>query len=116
MSDMYQPIYDAVRSRISNGDIGAAVRDVAWSLLDISHAKQLVQDEIVAVAYEMRRPSVLFRPTISLDGNKWCALYGSNLQDGVAGFGDTPAEAMTNFDIAFLNERPSRASRDGGEG
>lgn len=44
------------------------------------------------------RPSVEYRPEIYLDGNKWCALYGVNLQEGVAGFGDSPAEAMSEFD------------------
>lgn len=43
-------------------------------------------------------PSVLYRPRIFIDGDKWCALYGDNLQDGVAGFGDSPAEAMYDFD------------------
>lgn len=48
---------------------------------------------------EMRQlPHVLMRPTLSLDGNKWCALYGDNLQDGVAGFGDSPELAMQDFD------------------
>ena len=47
------------------------------------------------------RPSVMFRPQISIDGNQWCALYGENLQDGVAGFGDSPALAMEAFDKAF---------------
>ena len=28
----------------------------------------------------------------------WCALYGDNLQDGVAGFGRSPEEAMADFD------------------
>ena len=31
---------------------------------------------------------------ISLDGDKWCALVGENLQEGVAGFGDTPTAAI----------------------
>lgn len=43
-------------------------------------------------------PSVMFRPRLSIDGNEWCALYGDNLQDGVAGFGDSPADAMWDFD------------------
>lgn len=47
---------------------------------------------------ERMRPCVLFRPRIYLDGNMWCALYGDNLQEGVAGFGRSPAEAMTDFD------------------
>lgn len=48
------------------------------------------------------RPSVLYRPSLSIDGNKWCALYGSNLQDGVSGFGDSPDEAMFHFDKAWI--------------
>jgi len=44
------------------------------------------------------KPHVFMRPAISIDGNQWCALYGKNLQDGVCGFGDTPAEAMSDFD------------------
>jgi hypothetical protein len=32
--------------------------------------------------------------TISLDGDKWCALIGENLQDGLAGFGNSPIEAI----------------------
>lgn len=47
---------------------------------------------------ERKRPCVLFRPSISMDGNMWCALYGDNLQDGVAGFGPSPEAAMADFD------------------
>lgn len=32
--------------------------------------------------------------TIQIDGDMWCALLGENLQEGVAGFGDTPQEAL----------------------
>ena len=45
-----------------------------------------------------RAPHVLMRPAIYPDGNQWCALYGINLQEGVAGFGDTPALACADFD------------------
>lgn len=34
---------------------------------------------------------------ISLDGNKWLVLSGSNLQEGIAGFGDSVLEALRNF-------------------
>ena len=50
---------------------------------------------------EYTRPSVVFKPNISIDGNQWCALYGENLQDGVAGFGKTPEKAMLAFDMAW---------------
>lgn len=45
----------------------------------------------------MTEPSVLYRPAISIDGDQWCALYGEDLQNGVAGFGDSPADAMADF-------------------
>lgn len=117
MSDSYQPIYDAVRSRISGGDIGQAARDVLWQQFDISYQKQLLQQEINAVAYEMRRPSVVFRPTLTADGDMWCALLGENLQVGVAGFGETPEAAMAAFDQAFWKEKTPKAAfaaRSGG--
>ena len=53
------------------------------------------------------RYSVLMRPRLTIDGNQWCALYGENLQDGVAGFGDSPAAAMEDFDRAWIAKLPS---------
>lgn len=34
---------------------------------------------------------------ISLDGDRWCALVGENLQEGFAGFGNSPAGAIRNL-------------------
>lgn len=50
---------------------------------------------------ELLRPSYLYKPRLLIDGDQWCALYGENLQDGVAGFGKTPAEAYAAFDKAW---------------
>lgn len=54
------------------------------------------------------------RLNIFMDGNKWCALKGENLQTGHAGFGDTPNEAFENYakqispeDFSFI-DNPSR--------
>lgn len=58
-------------------------------------------------AWEQLRPSVVFKPALSKDGNMWCALFGDNLQVGVAGFGETPAKAMYAFDSAWLSESGS---------
>lgn len=99
--DPYQPIYDATRSRMSNGDIGAAVAD-ALREANIAHyvecAATLIGYEAARAAQAYAVPSAVYRPALSLDGDQWCALYGANLQDGVAGFGDTPALAMADFD------------------
>jgi Protein of unknown function (DUF1566) len=49
-------------------------------------------------------PSVWYRPNLCIDGNKWCAFYGENIQEGCAGFGDSPAEAMADFDAEWVRE------------
>lgn len=105
MGDSYQAIYDAVRSRISGGNVGEILADAARSAFDISHTVHLLHQEFAIAAGEMARPSVNFKPTLSRDGSQWCALLGDNLQVGLAAFGDTPAEAMLNFDVAFFKER-----------
>ena len=56
-----------------------------------------IQDELINVADFMKEPSVLYRPRLFIDGDKWCALYGENIQDGVAGFGSSPERAMLDF-------------------
>lgn len=43
------------------------------------------------------------KPRITKDGNQWCCLYGDNLQDGIAGFGDTPISAILDFNKAMYN-------------
>ena len=53
-----------------------------------------------------KRPSVYLRPSLGLDGNQWCALYGPNLMEGVAGFGDTPDDALRAFDEAMQTGAP----------
>jgi len=50
---------------------------------------------------EQLRPSTIYRPKLYMDGSWWCALYGENIQVGVSAFGETPEEAMKNFDIAW---------------
>lgn len=99
-----QTIYDAVRSKIHNGDVGAAVQEAIGSLGLDHYAGQAVECHRIALS-EQTRPSVLYRPSLAPDGNMWCALYGENLQEGVAGFGETPAKAMADFDLNWENEK-----------
>lgn len=47
---------------------------------------------------EINRPSYIHKPKLFIDRDRWCALYGDNLQDGVAGFGTSPEEACRDFD------------------
>lgn len=102
--DTYQPIYDAVRSRITNADIGSAVEAVVREA-NIAHyihqAAHAIAEEACRAAGAYTAPSAVYRPSLVMDGDQWCALYGDNLQDGVAGFGDTPEAAMRAFDKAW---------------
>ena len=99
MSDNYQAVYDAVRSRFHCGDVGEAIQSVVRNAFGcVDHQVRCVAQEYERAACEQQRPCVLFRPALYPDGNQWCALYGSDLQSGVAGFGDSPAMAMDDFD------------------
>ena len=103
MSDSYQPIFDAARMAL-RCDPGSIIESVAREAFDISWQKSRADEAILAVAMEWQRPSVLMRPALSIDGNQWCALYGANLQDGVAGFGDSPALACAAFDAEWTRK------------
>ena len=100
MSDNYQAVYDAVRSRLQGCDVGVAIQRA----FDISGLIHQASNAIQSIEFEHVRPSVLYRPSISIDGNKWIALYGDNLQDGVAGSGDSVGEAMLSFDNAWFEK------------
>lgn len=113
MSDSYQAIYDAVRSRISGGDIGQAVRDVAFQQFDISHQLAILQQEFMIAAGEMGRPCVVFKPTIQADGDAWTVLLGPDPQVGIFATGATPAEAMMNWDQEFYKGKTPDAIRLG---
>ena len=52
-------------------------------------------------AGELLAPSVRLRPKLYIDGNKWCALYGDDIQKGLVGFGNSPQKALQDFDTNF---------------
>lgn len=72
-------------------------------------ARTAIQEAANSIACEMTRPSVLYRPMLTADGTMWCVLLGSDLQEGVSGFGETPDAAMRAFDEAFLGQRTPAA-------
>lgn len=69
-------------------------------MLDSWHQDQITNRAIEAASAQ-DLPSYLYRPRLFIDGNQWCALYGENLQDGVAGFGKSPADAYHDFDLVW---------------
>jgi hypothetical protein len=70
------------------------------------YLQQLIAIETERATF-LSRPSVMLGVVPKLDGNRWCALLGSNLMDGIAGLGDSPNEAMWAFDKAWYEkEKP----------
>ena len=103
MTDNYQAVYDAVRSRFSNFD-GRFLTEEIVHRFDFSHQAEIIKQDFLNVSYEMQRPSVLFKPRVFMDGNSWCALLGDDMQNGVVGFGNSPEEATVDFDIAWYKK------------
>lgn len=100
----YQAVYDAVRSKMSYLSTSVLIDRIA-SCFDFSCQISAMFESIEC---ESIRPCVMMKPKISIDGNRWCVLYGDNLQDGVAGFGDSPAKAMIDFDRNWLQTLSSK--------
>ena len=77
-------------------------QDSHMAMSSITHWAEMTAENVrlcfTELVSEQMRPSVTMRPAISIDGNQWCALYGEDLQRGVAGFGDSPEQAMLAFD------------------
>lgn len=65
-------------------------------------------NQMCSNAREQSSAFLMLRPRIFVDGDQWCALYGENLQDGVAGFGDTPDKAMRNFDLNWREQKAGK--------
>ena len=63
-----------------------------------------------AIQAEVFNLVAILNPRVFIDGNKWCVLYGENLQDGVAGFGDTPTLAVYAFNRAWEQPLPDPKS------
>ena len=67
-------------------------------LPDINGHIAAAEANIYEYSCNINRSSNLLRPRLFIDGNMWCALYGENLQDGIAGFGKSPELAYLDFD------------------
>jgi len=52
------------------------------------------------------------KPKLFIDGNQWCILYGETIQDGIAGFGDTPYKAVLDFRKAWISPITRQEAKD----
>lgn len=64
----------------------------------ICHNALMALLSIQQAVFEYERPSVVFKPRLSQDGDSWLAVFGDNIATGVVGTGKSPAEAMYDFD------------------
>ena len=80
----------------------------ASQLIGIETNRAMLQEQAARLDVETAQAKSLWVVKLGLapmkDGNKWCFLWGENLQVGVAGFGDTPLEAMAAFEHAMTIE------------
>lgn len=74
----------------------------------ICHEARMAGYAIQEAAGMHMRPSAIFKPALSIDGDQWCALYGDDLQNGVAGFGKSPDDAMLDFDCNWSAKLPTK--------
>lgn len=52
-------------------------------------------DDIYSSIYPVSLSSIKIK--VYKDGNQWCVLHGENIQEGIAGFGDTVDSAIKDF-------------------
>lgn len=82
----------------------------SMAMSSISHSANMAGHAIQNAAAAYEHFSILLRPKLTVDGNQWCALYGSDLQDGVCGFGDSPALALEDFDKSIYAKLAKKES------
>lgn len=78
-------------------------RDSTSLLSQLLHDATMKHQEemnLIIEKEEMNLFSIL-RPKLFMDGNMWCVLYGDNLMDGIAGFGETVYKAILDFNASF---------------
>ena len=90
MSSTYQAIVDAIQRE------------------NIGHHFAMAKEDIRMIFSEHATPAAIYRPTLSQDGNAWLAIYG-DLPTGVVGTGNSPEEAMQDFNKAWFKSATTAA-------
>ena len=85
-----------------------------WSRIaagSIQHEALMARLAFEQTLYPYQEPSAIYRPSLGIDGNKWCALYGEDLMHGVAGFGHSPELAMADFNKNWRAKLPHKETK-----
>ena len=84
-----------------------------------SNARHTVDQTLIAIQ-EMDRycsahpnsPAATRHPRLSIRGRTFVALLGRNIEQGIAGFGDTVQAALRAFDLQYSRSLTPPADRD----
>lgn len=68
-----------------------AVNEMGFIREHLIESIQIIRNELI-------RPSVIYKPKLSLDGNQYCFMLGENPMEGCVGYGSTVEEAARDFD------------------
>jgi hypothetical protein len=75
---------------------------IAAGLRALGSAGDVSRESLVVFIYTAMAmngpPSAIYRPDLFMEGGKWVAAYGDNIQNGLRGYGETPADALADFD------------------
>ena len=85
--------------------------------MDSAHVRDVIVSNVSSIAAQVEGAierlgsfAVAYRLIPFRDGNQWCVLLGDDIQSGVAGFGDSPAKAISAFERAMhtpISDLPS---------
>ena len=82
--------------------------------MDSAHVRDAIVSNVASISAQIEGAierlgsfSVAYRLIPFRDGNQWCVLLGDDLQAGIAGFGDSPAQAVAAFDAAMYARIPA---------
>ena len=74
--------------------------------MDYAHSEELLVD--AKETEYLKHAFVAFNgmgARLDIDGNQWCAIWGDMPEKYIAGFGDTPNQAILNFYNEFRNQK-----------
>jgi hypothetical protein len=74
-------------------------------MTDYSFVAEQIRCAVWEASSAISAPHAIMKPQVFPDGDMWCALYGRDLQEGVAGFGATPGEACIDFDKNWYGQK-----------
>ncbi|HEY4639401.1 MAG TPA: hypothetical protein VIG87_05720 [Candidatus Udaeobacter sp.] len=77
--------------------------------LQIEELPPIIRDEVEDfLATHPRSPAALLRPKLGVVGTVWLAYIGPKLKRGTSGLGQTPRDALEDFNLRFMEPLISR--------